>query len=129
MMTQHVKLKLYFSLSYSTTECYDTYHKGYFVAGLLLSSSEHGESSSCSDLKILVLLATKQYQQLQSIIAIGHKTLLDLRNKSLTPVGNWFPTLMQLFYNERLLAIFSVLTSLHEIRLHMHSVAACLIWS
>lgn len=107
--------------------CY-TYHQSHFGAQLFLSSCDHGQSSSCSYLKFVVIFAAEQHQQLQLIIAILQVAILHLKH---TEFISFSPTC----WNAYLLCavhqyVFAaVLTSLHVTRLHMHSVAANLICS
>lgn len=56
-----------------------TYHFGQLSAELLLRGSQHGQTSSRSYLEILIILATKQHQQLQLIVSIRQITVLDLK--------------------------------------------------
>lgn len=78
----------------SETDC--TYHQSQFSAQLLLSSSDHGQSSSCCYLNFIIIFSTKQHQQLQLIIAIFHVTLLNLKEDCFTSnlaTQNFNPTL------------------------------------
>lgn len=69
-----------------------TYHFGQLGAELLLCGSQHGQSSSRSYLEILIILATKQHQQLHLIVSILQITVLDLKTRS----GFHFQQLSQL---------------------------------
>lgn len=57
-----------------------TYHQSHFGAQLLLSSRDHGQSSSCSYLQFVVIFTAKQHQQLQLIVAIFQVAILHLKH-------------------------------------------------
>lgn len=57
-----------------------TYHQSHFGAQLFLSSRDHGQSSTCSYLKFVVIFAAEQHQQLQLIIAIVQVAILHLKH-------------------------------------------------
>lgn len=57
-----------------------SHHLSHLRAEFLLCCCKHGQGSCCCNLDLLIILPTQQHHQLQPVIAIGHKTLLNLKN-------------------------------------------------